>query len=203
MGKSLGNFTTLKDAFAKWNPQVVRFFILQSHYRSTLDFSAAAVEGAAKGLERLNNTRRNLRDRIMSAGKDGQVVSLDLAHVKATFMAAMDDDFNTPQAVAVLFDLARDVNQLLASGASHGAASLQAIEDLFEELGGTVLGVAPPGERGGMSQGREPQLIELLIDLRKEIRAQKLWALSDRIRDGLAKIGIVLEDRKEGTTWKA
>ena len=203
MGKSLGNFTTLKEAFAKWNPQVVRFFILQSHYRSTLDFSAAAVEGAAKGLERLLNTRRNLRDRIMSAGTDGQPVTLDLPQVKAAFLTAMDDDFNTPQAVAVLFDLARDVNQLLASDAAYAAPGLQAIETLFEELAGRVLGIAPPGEKGGASQGREPQLIQLLIDLRKEIRAQKLWALSDRIRDGLARVGIVLEDRKEGTTWKA
>ena len=111
MGKSLGNFITLKDAFARWSPEVVRFFILQSHYRSTLDFSAAAVEGAAKGLERLNNTRRNLRDQIKSAGKEDQAVPLELARYKSAFLAAMDDDFNTPQAVAVLFDLARDVNQ--------------------------------------------------------------------------------------------
>lgn len=203
MGKSLGNFTTLKDAFKKWNPEAVRFFVLQSHYRSTLDFSEAAVEGAAKGLERLNNTRRNLQDRIRTAGKDGQAPPLDLTKVKSAFMAAMDDDFNTPQAVAVLFDLARDVNQLLASGGSHSAESLQAIEDLFEELGGKVLGIKPPSQKGGGAPGRDAQLIELLIGLRKEIRAQKLWALSDRIRDELAKMGIVLEDRKEGTTWKA
>jgi cysteinyl-tRNA synthetase len=203
MGKSLGNFTTLKDAFARWTPEAVRFFILQSHYRSTLDFSAAAVEGAAKGLERLNNTRRNLRDRIATAGKDGHAMAPDIGKFKSAFLAAMDDDFNTPQAVAVLFDLAREVNQLLASGASCSAASLQPIENLFEELGGQVLGIAPPGNHAGASEGREPALIELLIDLRREIRAQKLWALSDRIRDGLARIGIILEDRKEGTTWKA
>jgi cysteinyl-tRNA synthetase len=203
MGKSLGNFITLKDAFARWSPEVVRFFVLQSHYRSTLDFSAAAVEGAAKGLERLSNMRRNLRDRIKSAGKEDQAVPLELARYKSAFLAAMDDDFNTPQAVAVLFDLARDVNQLLATGTTYRAPFLQSIEDLFEELAGTVLGLAPPGEHGAMSQGRESALMDLLIAVRKEIRAQRLWALSDRIRDGLAKIGIVLEDRKEGTTWKA
>ncbi len=203
MGKSLGNFITLKDAFARWSPEVVRFFVLQSHYRSTLDFSAAAVEGAAKGLERLNNTRRNLRDQIKSAGKEDQAVPLELARYKSAFLAAMDDDFNTPQAVAVLFDLARDVNQLLATKAAYSAPFLQSIEDLFGELAGTVLGLPPPREHGAMSQGREAALMDLLIAVRKEIRAQKLWALSDRIRDGLAKIGIVLEDRKEGTTWKA
>lgn len=203
MGKSLGNFTTLKDAFAKWSPEAVRFFVLQSHYRSPLDFSAAAVEGAAKGLERLNNTRRNLRDRIRSSPGEGQAAPLDPAKYKAAFIAAMDDDFNTPQAVAALFDLARDVNQLLASDTSYTAGSLQALEDLFEELGGKVLGIAPPGEHSGKSQGRETQLIELLVALRKEIRAQRLWALSDKVRDGLAKLGIVLEDRKEGTVWKA
>ncbi len=203
MGKSLGNFTTLKDAFAKWGPEVVRFFILQSHYRSTLDFSAAAVEGAARGLERLTNARRNLRDRIKTSPAEGQAAPLEPAKYKEAFLAAMDDDFNTPQAVAVLFDLARDVNQLLASNATYAAPSLQAIEDLFEELGGTVLGIASSREHAAKSDGREPDLIELLIGLRKEIRAQKLWALSDKIRDGLARLGIVLEDRKEGTTWKA
>ena len=203
MGKSLGNFTTLKDAFEKWSPDAVRFFVLQSHYRSTLDFSAAAVEGAAKGLERLNNTRRNLRDRIKTATTEGQGVPLDPAKYRAAFVAAMDDDFNTPQAVAVLFDLSRDVNQLLASDVSYTAASLQSLEDLYEELAGTVLGIASPGEHSGKSQGRDSKLIELLVALRKDIRAQKLWALSDKIRDGLAMLGIVLEDRKEGTTWKA
>jgi cysteinyl-tRNA synthetase len=203
MGKSLGNFTTLKDAFAKWSPEVVRFFVLQSHYRSTLDFSAAAVEGAGKGLERLTNARRNLRDRIRAAPAEGQGAPLEPARYKAAFLAAMDDDFNTPQAIAVLFDLARDVNQLLTSAAAYSAASLQSIEDLFEELEGTVLGIAPAQEHGNKAEGREPELIKLIVDLRKEIRAQRLWALSDRIRDGLARLGIVLEDRKEGTTWKA
>ncbi len=203
MGKSLGNFTTLKDAFARWSSDAVRFFVLQSHYRSTLDFSTGAVEGAAKGLERLNNMRRNLRDRIKSAPAIGQAAPLDPANYRSAFLAAMDDDFNTPQAVAVLFELSRDVNQLLASETSFTAASLQSLEDLYEELGGKVLGIAPPGEHSGKSAGRESDLIELLVALRKEVRAQKLWALSDRIRDGLAKLGIVLEDRKEGTTWKA
>jgi cysteinyl-tRNA synthetase len=203
MGKSLGNFMTLKDAFARWSPEVVRFFILQSHYRSTLDFSAAAVEGAARGLERLTNARRNLHDRISTSRAEGHAALLDLAKYKSAFLAAMDDDFNTPQAVAVLFDMARDVNQLISSNTPFSAASLQAIEDMFEELGGTVLGMSASGDRGAKSEGREPGLIDLLIDLRKEIRAQKLWALSDKIRDGLARLGIVLEDRKEGTTWKA
>ncbi len=203
MGKSLGNFTTLKDAFAKWSPEVVRFFVLQSHYRSTLDFSEAALEGAAKGLERLNNTRRNLRDRIRTARAEDPALPLDLAKYKSAFIAAMDDDFNTPQAIAVLFDLARDVNQLLATGTPYCTQALESVENLFEELGGTVLGIAPPGQRNGKSEGRETGLIELLIAIRKEIRAQKLWALSDRIRDGLAALGIVLEDRREGTTWKA
>ncbi len=203
MGKSLGNFTTLKDAFAKWSPEVVRFFVLQSHYRSTLDFSEAALEGAAKGLERLNNTRRNLRDRIRTARAEDPALPLDLAKYKSAFIAAMDDDFNTPQAIAVLFDLARDVNQLLATSTPYCTQALQSVENLFEELEGTVLGIAPPGQRNGKSEGRETGLIELLIAIRKEIRAQKLWALSDRIRDGLAALGIVLEDRREGTTWKA
>ena len=161
------------------------------------------MEGAGKGLERLANARRNLRDRTKAAPAEGQAVPMELARYKAAFLAAMDDDFNTPQAIAVLFDLARDVNQLLVSEPAYSSASLQSIEELFEELAGTVLGIAPAQEHGSKAEGREPELIKLIIELRKEIRAQRLWPLSDRIRDGLAKLGIVLEDRKEGTTWKA
>jgi cysteinyl-tRNA synthetase len=203
MGKSLGNFITLKDAFAKWDPQVVRFFILQSHYRSTLDFSDEAVEGARAGYEKLANTLRNLRERIASASAAGEATAIDLDRRTAEFRGAMDDDFNTPQAIAVLFDVARELNQAFAGEKNYSRPSLEAIDRFYALHAGSVLGITT----GDAGQAESPgtlvsPLVELLIAIRSDIRTQKLWALSDRIRDGLARIGIGLEDKKTGTTWK-
>ncbi len=204
MGKSLGNFTTLKDAFKKWSPQVVRFFVLQSHYRSTLDFSEQAVEGAAKGLERLNSVRRTVRHQLQSPGGNGKNAPVNLAGYRAAFTKAMADDFNTPQAIAVLFDLAREVNGLLASSESLTRESLREIDALFEGLAGSVLGILlePAAAIADHQPSLDDQLMNILIGLRNDLRAQKLWPLADQIRKGLAAIGVTLEDGKQGTTWK-
>jgi cysteinyl-tRNA synthetase len=204
MGKSLGNFITLKDAFQRWRPQVIRFFILQSHYRSTLDFSNDAVDGAARGYEKLVNTVRNLRDAVRSAPPTGGPAGPDLARYRAAFLEAMDDDFNTPQAVAVLFALASDVNQLLASGHAVNAHALQELEAFFARFGRDILGLAFETEGNSASGERDVvgELLALLVAVRTDVRAQKLWTLSDKIRDGLAGLGFTLEDKREGTTWK-
>jgi cysteinyl-tRNA synthetase len=206
MGKSLGNFVTLKDAYSKFDPRVVRFFILQSHYRSTLDFSDEALHGANVGLEKLLNTVRNLRETISKPelGEQSVDASVDLAMYKSRFLAAMNDDFNTPQAIAVLFDLARETNALLSLGNSYTGASLRRIEDLFCDLGGDILGVIPGGTGSSMAGDvkHEADLIQLLVDLRGEVRVQKLWSLSDKIRDGLKQLGITIEDKKDGTSWR-
>jgi cysteinyl-tRNA synthetase len=203
MSKSLDNFILLKDAFKRWRPEVIRFFILQSHYRSTLDFSGDAVDGAAKGVERLVNTLRNLQERIRSAGSEGDPSSINLVKLKQDFLAAMDDDFNTPQAIAVLFDLSRDVNQLLSATTSFDARPLQQMLDTFVELG-NILGFDLLEMSSSQRSGSDlvGPFMDLILSLRKEIRAQKLWQLSDKIRDGLAKLGIALEDKKDGTSWK-
>jgi cysteinyl-tRNA synthetase len=209
MGKSLGNVILLKDAFRDYSPLVVRFFILQSHYRSTLDFTPAALDGAAKGLEKLVNTVRNIRAELAKRkpsgreGNSGAGGTTDNGGVKERFLAAMDDDFNAPQAIAVLFDLSRSINERL-SREEVPTEVLQDASDLFDELGGTILGILPRGGDSRMDGGPslEPALIQALIDLRREVRAQRLWPLSDRIRDELARLGIVLEDKKDGTVWK-
>ena len=202
MGKSLGNSITLKDAFAQWNPQVIRFFVLQSHYRSTLDFSNDAVEAAAKGLEKLNNTVRNLRDALRTAPPDGEPLALKTEAYRAAFLSAMDDDFNSPQAIAVLFDLARDVNQALGQGKQYAGSSLTPVAAMFDEQGNGILGLGGVQERVAADGRTEKELMDLLIDVRGEIRLQKLWGLSDKIRDGLVRIGFTLEDKKEGTSWR-
>lgn len=203
MGKSLGNFTTLKDAFSKWDPAVVRFFILQSHYRSTLDFSDEAVEGAAAGYGKLIHTTQNVRDQLRTAPPEGAPLAINIAKYETVFRTAMDDDFNTPQAIAVLFDLSREVNQALAADAAYGRQSLEAIDAFFDTYAGKVLGIEPR-KSSLAEQGDDlaPALMDLVIGVRSEIRGQRLWGLSDKIRDGLLKLKIVLEDKKTGTSWK-
>jgi cysteinyl-tRNA synthetase len=203
MGKSLGNFTTLKDAAKRWAPPVIRFFILQSHYRSTLDFSDEAVEAAAAGYAKLLNTIRNLRERHASTGDGSAPTGIALAPYEQAFRTAMDDDFNTPQAIAVLFDLAREVNQLLASDAACGRDALRELLTFYDVHAGSILGIATEATAAaGGGESLVALLMDLLIGVRTEIRTQKLWGLSDKIRDGLAKVGIVLEDKKTGTSWK-
>ncbi len=202
MGKSLGNFITLKDAFTRWSPQVVRFFILQSHYRGTLDFSNDAVEGAAKGLEKLTIATGNLRSLLRTAPASGTALPVDIGKHRAAFLAAMDDDFNTPQAIAVLFDFTREINQALSKPGAYSAPSVGDALKLYDELGGSILGITSEGAAAAAGGNSEADLMDLLIAVRGEVRTQKLWGLSDKIRDGLAKIGIALEDKKEGTSWR-
>jgi cysteinyl-tRNA synthetase len=206
MGKSLGNYVTLKDAYAKFDPLVVRFFILQSHYRSTLDFSDEALHGAKVGLEKLLNTLRNLREEISKAASDSRSVEavVDLREYETRFVGAMNDDFNTPQAIAVLFDLSRETNALLSLENKYTPGSLRRIEEFFTTFGGEVLGIVPPHSGSAMAGDAklEADLVSLLVDLRAEVRAQKLWPLSDKIRDGLKKLGITIEDKKDGTVWR-
>lgn len=206
MGKSLGNVINLKDAFKKYSPLVVRFFILQSHYRSTLDFTDEALEGASKGLEKLLNTVRNLRTEVEKVRRleDRKMVDsyfIDIAGFKKAFLDAMDDDFNTPQAIAVLFDLSREVNTVLAEGKAN-TKLLQEIDTLYTDLGGTILGIIPNQLEAQATGTSENDFIQFIIELRAEARAQKLWAMSDKIRDGLAKLGIIIEDKKDGTIWR-
>lgn len=206
MSKSLGNFITLKDAFKKYDPLVVRFFILQSHYRSTLDFSDEALTGAKGGLEKLSNTLRNLRTEIAKAEQEQRAASLsiDLNGYKKRIIEALDDDFNTPQAIAVLFELSKEVNAALSEERKFSAKSLQEVDKLFQELGGNVLGIVSDKAATGpsMDSHLEADLVNLLIQVRNEARKAKLFAVSDLIRDKLKELDIALEDKKDETVWK-
>jgi len=202
MGKSLGNFVTLKEAFTMWNPRVVRLFILQSHYRSPLDFSKAAVDGAGKGLEKVDAAILRLRAMVRDGAPGNDASTMDLKAYRSMFVEAMDDDFNTPRAVAVVFDFLREMNTMLG-GSRPSAAALREIDDWISVHAGAVLGIDPGAEfKAASTEDVVPRLMDLFIGLRQEIRQQKLWPLADRIRDGLAALGITLEDGKDGTTWK-
>jgi len=203
MGKSLGNAIFLKDLFRRYDPLVVRYFILNSHYRSPLDFTDEALSAAERGLARLHNSVRALR-RALGRGSDGPVspeVQRTVDEARAAFSSAMDDDFNTAAALAALFDLARAANTFLSAGGFTGA-DVEALERAFRELGGAVLGIVPDELPDEAVAGLEEDLIHLLIELRREFRANRQWQEADAIRDRLAALGVQLEDKPEGTTYR-
>jgi cysteinyl-tRNA synthetase len=206
MSKSLNNFVSIRDALAKYRAPTIRFFILSGHYRSPLDYSEEALAGAQRGWERLAGPYVTLLQRLAasaslpSGDNESSAVSSLLEDVRRKFCEAMDDDFNAPAALAVLFDFTREVNTSLGSVHGPGQKDLELFAGLYRELVGGVLGLLP--EATTASAERESSLIRLLVGLRNEARARKDWALSDAIRDRLTSIGVVLEDGKEGTTWK-
>ena len=211
MGKSLGNFVTLKDAFKLFSPLTIRFFVLNTHYSSPIDYSNEALEAADKGLEKLQNTIRNLRERLVSSGHEGAVAAWDwkekLEKYKNAFEDAMDEDFNTAEALAVLFNLTREVNNLLNSDEEISKEVLSGFDAFYRTYGGNVLGIVPEkmGQHGVddvEAYKMEEDLIKALIDTRNELRAAKQWEQADKIRDRLNELGIIIEDKKEKAAWR-
>ncbi|KMN34196.1 cysteinyl-tRNA synthetase [Chromobacterium sp. LK1] len=189
MSKSLGNFFTIRDVLGHFDGEVIRFFIVRSHYRSPVNYTDSILADAKHGLTRLYTALRGL-ELPASAGIDWQ------DPFAARFQAAMNDDFNSSEAVAVLYELAGEVNK--------SRDPLQA--RLLKDLGG-VLGLLQrdPEDflKGGVSAGElSAEEVEALIQARKDARAAKNWAESDRIRDELTAKGIVLEDGAQGTIWR-
>ena len=188
MSKSIGNIISIKQALSKFSVDAIRIFILGSHYRSPLTYSPEALEAAEKGAARL-------RQALESSTSGGKSISLDIAGVRRRFVESMDDDFNTPQALAVLFDLTRELNRLRDEGEDISQAQLL-LKELSEVLGLTLKGTKKaPG-------GSEP-FIQLLLDTRNGLRKAKQYQLADDIRKRLDDLGVVIEDTAGGTTWKA
>jgi cysteinyl-tRNA synthetase len=205
MSKSLGNFITIKDALNQYCPEVIRTFIFGAHYSNPVDYSADALSAAEKGWERLMTAVRLTRDKLATApeGDAGSAFSAVLEEYRQKFIDAMNDDFNAPIALASLQSLTGEVNKLLNGTDPVGKDTLRAIDALYNELGGTVLGIIPGAEVANSSDGnRERGLIELLIELRKKARTEKRYADSDQIRDQLKTLGVTLEDRPEGTFYR-
>lgn len=205
MSKSLGNTMTIGDALKRWRPEAIRTFILSSHYTSPIDFSNEAVDGAYKGWQRIWSAVNLTREQMLSApnGEANHDVQAMLDEHRATFIEKMNDDFNAPAALATLQDLTRRINSLLNEGPRHNNATLKAIDECYRELGGDVLGIIPDQMDNGTNVEREAGVIRVLIDLRRQARANRDWETADNIRDQLMELGIVLEDRPDGTVWKA
>ena len=197
MSKSLGNFFTAREILDKYAAEVIRFYYLQTHYRSPLNFTHEGLDAAKAGLQKLQGLYVALGEAPAGSGV------VDIAAHEQRFAAAMDDDFNTSAAFGALFDMAREVNGLLHSDAGIDAGTRDAARSFLHKAAVDVFGVVRTATTAAGADDRLlGEVLQLLIDLRAEARREKQWALSDRIRDGLNSLGIVLEDSKDGTKWK-
>lgn len=211
MSKSLGNFFLVKDILAHYPPEVLRFFILATHYRSPLDFSDERLTEAGRSLERLKNAIDNLRSLETLPGGDVSTESTALrtAAEKAEmdFNAAMDDDFNTALAISVMFGLAKEINIYHSAAAAgkvpYDPAAVSEARDMYYGMA-EVLGLLV-NERQGKLAGADVlvnQLMDIIIEIRQDARKKKDWAIADKIRDSLGATGIVIEDSPQGARWK-
>lgn len=201
MSKSLGNFFLPKEIIEGTTPvfsrpfsaEVLRFFMMQAHYRSTLDFTEEALVAAEKGYNRLADAV-SLLDKLPVSTTSSQAIP----ELVASFYQAMNDDFNAPILVANLFEAVRFINTVNDGKAHISAADL---ELLTREMKSFVLDVLGISLTSTDADSKLAPVMELVIDLRQQARANKDWTTSDQIRDALAKAGIVIKDGKEGTTW--
>ncbi|MBI6926519.1 MULTISPECIES: cysteine--tRNA ligase [Pseudomonas] len=191
MSKSLNNFFTIRDVLEKYHPEVVRFLLVASHYRSAINYSEDSLRDAKGALERFYHALRGL-PRVPASGGDAFV---------ERFTAAMNDDFGTPEACAVLFDLVREINRLRESDVAAAAGLAGRLRELGDVLGVLQL-EADDFLRAGAEGKVDAAQVEGLIQARLQARADKNWGESDRIRDQLTAMGVVLEDSKGGTTWR-
>jgi len=196
MSKSLKNFFTVRQVLENHTKEEIRFFILNTHYRGPLSYSDSALREAATSLKRLHNAYLEVKSAAGNLKGNNDAREL-ISSARENFIRQMDDDFNTRGAIAVLFDFIREINKLLSEGllsneGAHGAISF--LEEVDE-----VLGILP---RMPTVMESTDELIQILVDVRQELRKRKIFDLADEIRERLAKKGIKLEDTNEGVKWK-
>ncbi len=205
MGKSLGNFITLEELFTgkhklleqAYSPMTIRFFILQAQYRSTLDFSNEALQAAEKGLGRLLAAGR-----VLAKVKSSDKSSVDVKNLSDKAFEALSDDLNSPVAIAVLFDWVRIINSLVEGKETITEADLALLKATFNTLVHDILGLVDSQVEGSKNAELTGNLIEMLLNMRLQAKANKDFATSDRIRDELNKLGVIVKDRKDGFDWE-
>lgn len=205
MGKSLGNFITLDEFFTgnhkllaqAYTPMTIRFFILQAHYRSTVDFSNEALQASEKGLQRLMEAIDNLEKIVSSSGS-----SVNVKNLRTKCYEAMNDDMNTPIVIANLFEGAKMINNIIAGNDTISAEDLKELKETFHLFSFEVLGLK---EETGSSDGREAaygKVVDMLLEQRVKAKANKDWATSDFIRNELTALGFEVKDTKDGFEWR-
>ncbi len=203
MSKSLGNFFTARDVLNKYPAEAIRMFFAQAHYAGPLNFTDDLIAGAQRGLEKL----KNLVDKVIGELKDNSARAanpdFDFEKFYRAFQTAMDDDFNTPQAVAVIFDFVKEVNRTISENDKINKEFYLSVKDFLERTAVNVLGIADFSEKTTVSKSDlDHDLIKLLIEVRSKAKAEKNYAMSDYIRDKLKELGIELKDTKEKTSYK-
>ena len=208
MGKSLGNFITLDEFFTgshplltqPYSPMTIRFFILQAHYRGTVDFSNEALQGAEKALQRITDGYRRLQ-----ALKPSEASTIDVSGLMAKCYEAMDDDLNTPILLSHLFEACALINKVNDGNATATAADLETLRQVFDTFLIDILGIRVDGAASetGSAADMKPfeDAVNLLLEMRSQAKANKDWATSDLIRDRLAAIGFDVKDTKNGFEW--
>lgn len=203
MGKSLGNFITLNEFFTgshpkldkAYSPMTIRFFILQAHYRSTLDFSNEALSAAEKGMKKLFETQRTINN-LPTSDK----ASVDFNAIFTKCVEAMCDDFNTPVVIANMFEISRLVNLISDKKETITEQDKTALKENFEIIFSEILGMK--SEQSDNTSNVIEGLMSIIAEMRAEARANKDWAKSDMIRDRLSEVGITIKDGKEGAKWE-
>lgn len=202
MGKSLGNFVTLKDAFKQYNPLTIRYFILTSHYRSPLDFSDQALQAAHTGFEKLLRFFKSVAEIANSGEVKEGTIQINVQGYYEKFEEVMNDDFNTPRAIALLFDLSKEVNQAIQSN-EYNTANIREVHEFLLKTAGDVLGLYPESfDTPDKSRPLEDDLIQILIDVRYKLKLEKNYSLADEIRDKLKELNITLMDTPDGTKYE-
>ena len=202
MGKSLGNFITLSEFFdgshknleQAYSPMTIRFFILQAHYRSTVDFSNEALKGAEKGMTKLMNAIDTLES-IETSNES----SIDVETYKTKFYEAINDDFNTPILIAHLFDVVKQINSMAAGNGSLSETSKKDLIQLMSDFCFDILGLKKI--EAASQNGMTDDVMEVVLNLRKLAKDNKDWTTADLIRDELAKLNITVTDSKDGASW--
>ena len=193
MSKSLGNFVTIREALQEYSADAIRLAVLTSHYRSPMVYSAESMEAAERGVKRLLQA---LAGESVDVEQVPEKLAEAAGNARRRFTEAMDDDLNTSAALAQLFELAREINRARADGVAPGA--LLPVQNEMRELA-SVLGLRLQPETTDLEAR---PFVDLLVSVRTELRQAKMWQLSDRIRDQLSELNVVVEDRPDGSTWR-
>ncbi len=204
MARSLGNFITLDQLFSgdhplleqPYSPMTIRFFILQAHYRSTIDFSNEALQAAEKGLQKLMKAVA-----LLSKLKISETSGLDVESLKKKCYEALDDDLNSPVLLSHLFEGVRFINSVADGNEKIDSQGLESLKELYRIFVFEILGLKDES-KGKDDEQLTRQLINIIIDLRQDAKSRKEWEASDRIRQTLNNLGIIIKDRKDGADWE-
>lgn len=202
MSKSLGNFFTAREVLAKYSAEAIRLFFSQAHYRGPVDFNNELLDAAEKGLEKLKNLRSTVETELTKSKPGGIDLNFDFHNYEKRFADALDDDFNTPQAVAVLFDFVKEVNKAIAENDNIHLNFYISVKNFLIKTADNVLGIISFEEKEEKKDSLlENELIKLLIDIRLTAKSERNYHLADDIRKKLENLGITLKDTKEGTDF--